>query len=142
MTLWQDGDYEISTDKMRLDAGAIHAFLVEAYWSKGRPIDRVRRSIEHSLCFGLYHGQEQIGFARVVSDFTTFAYIADVYVVESHRGRGLGKRLMQCIMDYEELQGLKRWILATADAHGLYSHFGFTSLVTPERFMEKRASPS
>jgi GNAT superfamily N-acetyltransferase len=142
MTLWQDGDYEISTDKMRLDVTAIHAFLVDAYCSKGRPMDQVGRSIEHSLCFGLYHQQEQIGFARVVSDFTTFAYIADVYVIDSYRGRGLGKRLMGCIMEYEELHGLKRWILATADAHGFYTHFGFTSLASPERLMEKLVSPS
>ena len=138
MLLWNEGDFEISTDKARLDDLAIHAFLVDAYWSKGRSLEKVRRTLEHSLCFGLYGGKKQIGFGRVVSDFSTFAYIADVFVVEEQRGHGFGKRLVQCMVEHEELQGLKRWILATADAHGLYANFGFTSLSSPERFMEKR----
>ena len=140
MTLWQDGDYRISTDKMRLDVPAIHDFLVNTYWSKGRSLDVVRQSVEHSLCFGLYYQQGQIGFGRVISDFSTFAYIADVYVLDQHRGHGLGKHLVTCITQHAQLQGLKRWLLVTSDAHGLYKPYGFSPLTTPERFMEKLAS--
>ena len=140
MILWQDGEYEISTDRMRLDVPAIHNFLVNAYWSKGRSLDVVRQSLEHSLCFGLYHQQDQIGFGRVISDFSTFAYIADIYVLNQYRGRGLGKRLLTCITQHDQLQGLKRWLLVTADAHRFYEAYGFSSLTSPERFMEQRAS--
>ena len=140
MVLWQDGDYQISTDKMRLDVPAIHNFLVNAYWSKGRPLDVVRHSVEHSLCFGLYHQQDQIGFGRVISDFSTFAYLADIYVMNQYRGRGLGKRLLTCITQHDQLQGLKRWLLVTADAHSFYEAYGFSPLTSPERFMEHLAS--
>ena len=140
MILWQDGEYQINTDRMRLDVPAIHNFLVNAYWSKGRSLDVVRQSLEHSLCFGLYHQQDQIGFGRVISDFSTFAYIADVYVLDQHRGRGLGKRLIACITQHDQLQGLKRWLLVTAAAHRLYEPYGFSPLTAPERFMEKLAS--
>jgi GNAT superfamily N-acetyltransferase len=126
----------VDTDPRRLDIGLIHAFLAESYWAKGVPIDVVRRSIVHSLCFGLYEGERQVGFARVVSDRATFAYLADVFVVESHRGRGLARLLMKAVVTHPELQGLRRWMLATRDAHGLYERFGFTPLPAPERFMQ------
>ena len=138
MALWQDGDYSIDTDRARLDVDVIHRFLVDAYWSKGRSREVVERSIQHALCFGLYHRSAQIGFARVITDFATFAYIADVFVLEDHRARGLGKRLMDCVMGHAELQGLKRWLLVTADAHGLYEPYGFAPLASPERLMERR----
>jgi len=145
------GEYVISTNPRRLDLDVIHGFLTNCYWAKGIPRDVVARSIEHSLCFGIYdeggeklprlakearRGAPQIGFARVISDFATFAYIGDVFVLESYRGRGLGKWMMECIMHHPALQGFRRWILATRDAHGLYSQFGFTQLKSPERYME------
>jgi len=131
------GEFLLSTDPVRLDLDVIHGFLTTSYWAKGIPREIVARSIEHSLCFGVYDGSgAQVGFARVVSDFVTFAYLGDVFVQESHRGRGLGKWLMECIMQHPALQGLRRWILVTRDAHGLYSQFGFMSLKAPERYME------
>ena len=132
------GGYEISTDPERLDIDAIHAFLsTEAYWSPGVSRAVVERSIAGSLPFGVYvaGSGEQVGFARVVTDTATFAWIADVYVVAEHRGRGLGKRLVEAILSEPELQGLRRWLLATADAHELYRRFGFDAVVRPERFM-------
>ena len=115
----------------------IHEFLTNCYWAKAIPREVVARSIEHSLCFGIYHGcGEQVGFARVVSDFATIAYLGDVFVLESHRGRGLGKWMMECVVRHPALQGLRRWILLTRDAHGLYSQFGFTPLESAERYME------
>jgi GNAT superfamily N-acetyltransferase len=131
------GDFLISTDLARLDLDVIHGFLTNCYWAKGIPREVVARSIQHSLCFGVYDGSgAQVGFARVISDFATIAYIGDVFVLESHRGRGLSKALMQCITDHPALQNLRRWILLTRDAHGLYSQFGFTSLKAPDRYME------
>jgi len=131
------GDFVITTDPARLDLDTIHGFLTNSYWAKGIPRDTVARSIEHSLCFGIYDGSgAQVGFARVVSDFATVAYLGDVFVLESHRGRGLSKWMMQCIMQHPALQGLRRWILLTRDAHQLYSQYGFTALKTPERYME------
>jgi len=131
------GEFVISTDPRRLDLDVIHGFLTNCYWARGIPRDVVARSIEHSLCFGVYDGTgAQIGFARVVSDFATVAYLGDVFVLESHRGRGLSKWLMECITLHPALQGLRRWILLTRDAHGLYSQFGFTPLKAPERYME------
>lgn len=115
----------------------IYEFLTNCYWAKGIPRDVVARSIEHSLCFGIYHeAGEQIGFARVISDFATIAYLGDVFVLESHRGHGLSKWMMECILQHPALQGLRRWILLTRDAHGLYSQFGFTPLESAERYME------
>ena len=115
----------------------IHEFLTNCYWAQGIPRAVVARSIEHSLCFGIYHGsREQVGFARVVSDFATIAYLGDVFVLESHRGRGLSKWMMECVVQHPALQGLRRWILLTRDAHGLYSQFGFTPLGSAERYME------
>jgi len=127
----------VSTDRARLDLDVIHEFLTNCYWAKGIPRDVVQRSIEHSLCFGVYDGSgEQVGFARVVSDFATVAYLGDVFLLESHRRRGLSKWLMECIMQHAALHGLRRWILLTRDAHGLYEQFGFTPVKSPERYME------
>jgi GNAT superfamily N-acetyltransferase len=132
------GEYEIATDPARLDRPLIHAFLSEhAYWSIGVPQTVVDRAIEHSLCFGLYRAGTQIGFARVVTDRATFAYLADVFVMPEARGQGLSKWLIDAILRHPELQGLRRWLLATRDAHGLYARFGFTSPASPVRFMER-----
>ena len=129
-------EYVVSTDPARLDRDLVHRFLSqEAYWSRGVERDRVERSIESSIPFGVYLGDEQVGFARVITDRATFGWIADVFVVGEHRGRGLGKRLVGEILAHPELQGLRRWLLATADAHGLYRKFGFTQLEAQERFM-------
>lgn len=130
------GPITVDTDPARLDLAVVHGFLAESYWAKGIPLETVRRSIRNSLCFGLYEAGHQIGFARVVSDRATFAYLADVFVLESHRGRGLGKLLMDAVVAHPDLQGLRRWMLATRDAHGLYAQFGFTPLLSPERFMQ------
>ena len=131
------GEFLISTDPRRLDLHVVHNFLTNCYWAKGIPRDVVARSIEHSLCFGIYDGTgAQVGFARVVSDFATVAYLGDVFVLESHRGRGLGKWLMECIVQHPALRGLRRWILLTRDAHGLYAQHGFTPVKEPERYME------
>jgi GNAT superfamily N-acetyltransferase len=135
---YQRGEFLISTDPSRLDLDAIHDFLTNCYWAKGVPREVVARSIEHALCFGVYDGSgAQVGFARVISDFATIAYVGDVFVLESHRGRGLGKWLMECIMLHPSLQGLRRWILTTRDAHGLYEQVGFTPVKFPERYMER-----
>jgi GNAT superfamily N-acetyltransferase len=131
------GEFVISTDRARLDLNVIHNFLTNCYWAKGIPRDVVAQSIEHALCFGIYDGSgAQVGFARVISDFATIAYVGDVFVLESHRGRGLGKWLMECITQHPALQNLRRWILTTRDAHGLYSQVGFTPVKSPERYME------
>jgi GNAT superfamily N-acetyltransferase len=142
------GDFLISTDRTRLDINVVHDYLTNCYWAKGIPREVVERSIENSLCFGIYEefphltdeGRHavppQVGFARVISDFATIAYIGDVFVLETHRGRGLSKWLMQCITQHPALQNLRRWILTTRDAHGLYSQFGFTPVKAPERYME------
>jgi len=135
---WHRGDFTISTDPGRLNLDMIHEFLSkEAYWALGRSRDRVERSIRHSLNFGLYHLAEQIGFARVVTDRATFAWLADVFVLPDFREQGLSKWLMTVISEHPELQGLRRWILATRDAHGLYRQFGFEPLSAPDRFMER-----
>ena len=129
-------DYEISTDSARLDIEAIHAFLSQSYWSPGVPRATVERAIAHSLCFGAFWQGQQVGFARVVTDKTTFAYLCDVYVLDAHRGRGLAQQLMTRIMQHPDLQGLRRMMLATRDAHGLYAKFGFKPLATPDIMME------
>ena len=132
------GEYTISTERERLDLEAIHRFIsVDSYWGKGRPLEVVRRAVENSLPFGVYRGQELVGFARVVTDYATFAWLADVFVLEAHRGRGLSKWLMEVILSHPELQGFRRWVLATKDAHELYSRFGFIALHKPERWMER-----
>ena len=133
---WQ-GEFLISTDPARLNLDVIYGFLTNCYWSKGIPREVVARSIEHSLCFGVYDGSgSQVGFARVVSDFATVAYLGDVFILESHRRRGLSKWLMESITQHPALQGLRRWILLTRDAHGLYQKFGFTPVKAPDRYME------
>jgi len=132
----RDG-FTVSTEKEKLDRGVIHEFLRNSYWAKGISRELVDRSIENSLCFGLYQGDELIGFARVISDKATFAYLSDVFVLESHRGHGVGTWFMECVLSHPDLQNLRRWMLATADAHGLYRRVGFTSLSKPERIMEK-----
>ena len=135
---WSNGEFEISTDKSRIDLAAVHEFISnDSYWAAGVPLETQRRAIEGSMVFGVYRGDEQIGFARVVSDGATFAWIADVYVLDEFRGRGLGKWLMGTIVGHPDLQGLRRWMLATRDAHGLYAQYGFTELHDPARFMER-----
>ncbi|MFB6343531.1 GNAT family N-acetyltransferase [Saccharicrinis sp. FJH62] len=128
---------QVSTDKTRLDINRIHQYLsTESYWAKNRDIDIVKRSVENSLCFGLYSDDQQIGFARVVTDYAVFAWIMDVFILKAFQGRGYGKMLMHAIMTHEKLQNLQRWGLGTDDAHGLYQQFGFTSLSKPQNMME------
>lgn len=135
---YRRGEFLISTSRDRLSLDVIHGFLTDCYWANGIPREVVLRSIEHALCFGVYDGKgAQIGFARVISDFATIAYLGDVFVLETHRGRGLGKWLMECIIQHPALQNLRRWILTTRDAHGLYSQVGFAPVKAPERFMER-----
>jgi len=135
---WQRGEYEISTDPARIDLDVTHRFLSdEAYWSPGVPREIVERAIGNSIVFGIYKGSAQAGLARVVSDRATFAWICDVFVLPEHRGAGLGKWLMECVTAHPELQGLRRWMLATRDAHGLYRKYGFTELHDATRFMER-----
>jgi GNAT superfamily N-acetyltransferase len=131
------GEFLISTSRELLSLDVVHGFLTNCYWSKGVPREVVAASNEHSLCFGVYDGEgEQVGFARVITDFATIAYVGDVFVLETHRGHGLGKWLVQCITQHPALQNLRRWILTTRDAHGLYSQVGFTAVKAPERYME------
>jgi N-acetylglutamate synthase-like GNAT family acetyltransferase len=133
----REGDLLISTDKALLDRACIHRFLSErSYWAKGIPVETMNRSIEHSLCFGVYRAGRQVGFARVVTDCATFAWLADVFIDESQRGRGLGKKFVPAILAHPQLQGLRRFMLGTLDAHGLYAQFGFAPLKQVERFME------
>jgi len=132
------GPYAISTDPARLDVDAIHAYLARSYWAPGIPREIVARSLEASLCFGLYHGEAQVGLARVVTDRATYAYLCDVYVLEEHRGRGLGKWLVAEVLAHPALQGLRRFALATRDAHGLYRPFGFAPLANPGNHLEIR----
>jgi GNAT superfamily N-acetyltransferase len=138
---WQRGDYVISTDNERLDVQFIHDFLSNtSYWAQGRSLDVVKRSIANSLNFGVFAETKQVGFARVVSDFATFAWLADVFIVEEHRGHGLAIWLLEIIVGHQQLQGLRRWVLATRDAHELYRRFGFHELTEPLRWMERRDS--
>jgi len=137
---WEQDGFTIDTDPARLDVAMIHDYLSrESYWATGIPLEIVRRSLEHSLNFGVYGGAEQVGFARVITDFATYAYVGDVFVLEAWRGRGLSKWLMRVIVEHPELQGFRRWSLLTRDAHGLYRQVGFTPLAAPERWMERRA---
>jgi GNAT superfamily N-acetyltransferase len=148
---YRRGEFLISTSHDRLSLDVIHGFLTSCYWAKGIPREVVARSIANSLCFGIYEEScsaipglaqdarpeaPQVGFARVVSDFATVAYLGDVFVLESHRGRGLSKWLLECVMQHPALQNLRRWILLTRDAHGLYSQFGFSPVKAPEQYME------
>ena len=133
---WMQGEFEVSTDPGRIDLAMVYEFLTNSYWAHGVPREIVQRSIQHSLCFGIYRGVEQVGFARAITDYATFAYLADVFVIEPYRGRGLGKWLMECIRSHPQLQGLRRWSLITRDAHELYRQFGFTEVANPQRWME------
>jgi GNAT superfamily N-acetyltransferase len=137
---WQRDGFTISTDPARVDRDLVHTFLAGSYWAAGVPREVVERSLEHSVVFGVYRGGAQVGFARVVTDRATFAYLADVFVLPEHRGLGLGDWLVATVVQHPELQGLRRWMLATADAHGLYERHGFAGLEDPDRFMERRAA--
>jgi GNAT superfamily N-acetyltransferase len=137
---WRNEEFRINTDKERLDIEAIQRFLEEeSYWAKTRTLEQTKHAIENSLCFGVYHHNRQIGFARVVSDMATFAYLGDVFILEEFRGRGLSKWLMEAIVAHPDLQGLRRWLLATRDAHGLYAQFEFEPLRFPDRWLERTA---
>lgn len=127
--------FTITTEKEKLDIDLIHSFLNRTYWAEGISKETIRRSIEGSLCFGVYENNKQVGFARMITDRATFAYLADVFIIEEYRGRGLSKWLMEVIMSHPDLQRLRRMILATKDAHGLYEKFGFTPLINVERWM-------
>ena len=135
---WRRGRYVISTDRARLDIKAVHEFLsTSSYWAQGRSFETVARAVENSLPFGLYDGGRLIGFARVVTDHATFAWLADVYVLEEFRGEGLGKFLVETVLDHPDFRTLRRWLLGTRDAHGLYRHFGFTDIEEPQFYMHR-----
>jgi len=134
----KDG-FTISTDKSKLDITVIHGYLSgQSYWAKNIPLQKVERCIVHSFCFGVYKDREQVGFARLITDYTTYAYLADVFIVPEQRGQGLSKWLMDFITTNPEVQGLRRWVLATQDAHGLYAQFGFVPYDKPDRLMQRR----
>ncbi len=132
------GNCIVSTDPSKLDLKVIHGYLSRSYWAEEIPFETVKRSVEHSLCFGVYALGKQIGFARVISDYTTFAYLADVFILEEERGKGLSKFLMECILKHKELQGLRNFSLMTQDAHSLYVRYGFKNIPKPENFMAKK----
>jgi ribosomal protein S18 acetylase RimI-like enzyme len=134
---WVRGTFTVTCDPAKVDRAAVAEFLASSYWAKGIPRATVEKSLAHSLCFALLDGDRQVGFARVISDRATIAYLGDVFVLPEYRGRGLAKWLMECVTRHPELQGLRRWILATSDAHGLYEQFGFKSLRRPDSFMER-----
>lgn len=129
-------DYQLSNDTARMDVAAIHAFLSTSYWSPGVPLDVVARAVRHSVCAGIFLADAQVAFGRAVTDQATFAYLADIYVLEAHRGRGLAQRIVAALLSRPELQGLRRLMLVTRDAHRLYGKYGFTALARPERVME------
>jgi GNAT superfamily N-acetyltransferase len=136
---WHRSPYTVSTDHQRLDVATVHRFLSEeSYWAKGRSLEVTCKSINHSICFGLYHEMsgEQHGFARAITDLATYAYMADVFILREYRGQGLGKWLVQCVLEHPDLHGLRSWGLKTANAHGLYARYGFTNLAKPEMMME------
>ncbi len=130
------GNFTVTSDLSRMDLNVVHGYLSRAYWCEGLPRETLEQAMRSSICFGVFEGEKQVGFARVVSDRTTFAYVCDVFVLESHQGKGLGTWLMQCVVRHPELQGLRRWHLTTRDAHSLYRKVGFTLLSKPERHME------
>jgi GNAT superfamily N-acetyltransferase len=139
---WHRDRYLISTDRQRLDLELIHDFLSnQSYWAIGRSMTAVKQSIEHSFPFGLYHETQQIGFARVITDFVTYAYIADVFVLEAYRSQGLGQWLIKTMLNHPDLQDVRRWSLITHDAHDLYRKFGFTELAHPDRHLERSITP-
>lgn len=133
---FRKGKYLISTDRSKLEIKVIHDYLTNSYWAKNRTLKTSKLSVKNSLCFGLYFKNKQIGFARVITDYATFAYLADVFILEDYRGKGLSKWMMKIILEYKELENIRRWFLATRDAHGLYEKFGFHALKEPEKLME------
>ncbi|MBX7041363.1 MAG: GNAT family N-acetyltransferase [Ignavibacteria bacterium] len=133
----EKGEYLLSTDKSMLDLKMIHEFLsTESHWAKNIPYERVKKSIENSLCFGLYHNGVQIGFARVISDYSTIAYLGDLFILKDHRGKGLSRWMLEVIMNHPDLTGLRRWILVTKDAHDVYQQYGWAMVARPENWME------
>lgn len=134
-------NYIVSDDKSQLSINVIHSFLSNSYWAKGRSIETITKSINNSDCFGIYDNGNQIGFARVVSDYTIFAYLFDVFILEEYRGRGLSKMLLSYVFDHPKYKDVKKWGLATSDAHGLYRKFGFEVVASPEKLMEKVIHP-
>jgi len=126
--------FSISTDKGKLDLETVHNFLKNSYWAENIPLSVVQKSIDNSLCFGVYEGDKQVGFARVITDYATFAYFSDVFILEGYRGFGLGKWLVETILQHPDLPGLRRWLLATKDAQGLYQQFGFQEVKTSDSF--------
>lgn len=133
---YKKGEFLISTDPLKLQINIIHNFLSKTYWAPNISLETVKRSMDNSYCFGIYKNEEQIGFARLITDYATFAYLADVFILEEYRGRGLSKWLMQIVLDSEAVQGLRSWMLKTKDAHGLYKQFNFNTPTFPERVME------
>lgn len=138
---WRRGGYVVSADRSRLDLGVVHGYLEGSYWAAGVPLETVRISVENSLVFGMYRGDEQVGFARAITDRATFAYLSDVFVLEEHRGQGLGAWLVETVLSHPDLRGLRRWMLSTRDAHELYRRHGFAGLGSPEILMEKKGAP-
>jgi N-acetylglutamate synthase-like GNAT family acetyltransferase len=134
---WKKDEYLVSTDRSKIDIDAVHNYLTQSYWAEGIQKEIVKRSIENSLCFGVYKEKNLIGFARAITDYATFAYLADVFILEKERGKGLSKWLMKIILEHPQLQGLRRLTLATRDAHGLYAQFGFNPFAKPDRWMER-----
>ena len=133
---WEKNNFTVSTDKTKLNLSVIHNYLKTSYWAQDIPESVIKTSIENSLVFGLYDGETQIGFAKIITDKATFAYLADVFVINKYQGKGLGKWLVECVMSHDDLQGLRRILLATRDAHTLYEKYGFKPLLQPERFMQ------
>jgi len=133
---WTKDDFLISTDKGKINIAFVHNFLSQSYWAEGIPQSIVERSVEGSICFALLHQEKQVGFARVITDEATFAYLADVFLDENYRGKGLSRWLMECILSHPKLQGLRRFLLATRDAHGLYKKMGFEKLPSLEPWMQ------
>jgi N-acetylglutamate synthase-like GNAT family acetyltransferase len=133
------GEVVISDEPELLDIPFIHQFLSNSYWAQNIPIEKVQRSIDHSMSFGVYLDKQQVGFARVITDKTTFAYLADVFIADAYRGHGFSKKLMSFIHEHPDLQDLRRWMLGTRDAHDLYRQFGWTDITFPERFMQKHS---
>ncbi len=138
---WRDGAHLISTDDARLEVDFVHGFLTAAYWARGRTYNQVRQSIASSLCFGLYDGDGQIGFARVITDYATSAHLVDVFVIDAHRAKGLGKWLIETVFDHPSVRDIRKWTLATSDAHALYARYGFTPLSNPDSLMERLRDP-
>lgn len=132
---WKKENYSISTNKKKIDVDYVYQFLKQSYWAENIPLKIVRKAIQNSICFGLYHQNKQVGFARVITDKSTFAYLADVFIDPAYRGKGLSKWMMEIIVNYRHLKGLRRFMLATKDAHGLYEQFGFSLMPDTGRWM-------